>query len=127
MPNPQTATNINEYTDGTTVRVPFQFEDYQGNPIDPTTVEFQWAVAPSYGGPLGSATTYTSTDIPPATSAPAIAHVARLAEGSFEVWLDTTGLPGYWTCQPVGIGVGQALPGPPEHVFRVVARAIPTP
>jgi hypothetical protein len=72
-------------------------------PVDPTTitVKYQIAYAGAVSGPF--TITYASATVP------APHTIARTAPGVYEVQLDTTLLPGYWTYQWNGTGTGQAV------------------
>jgi hypothetical protein len=72
-------------------------------PVDPTTVQVNYTVV--YSDVLyGPNTILYSGSIVPSNGS-----IARLSPGQYELQLDTTLQPGYWTWQWYGTGTGQAL------------------
>jgi hypothetical protein len=96
---------VEQLYDGDVVRVTTTFtgEDLT-TPSDPTVAKLAYRT--SYNGPTSTLTWDGST------SAPSIGRLARIGSGTYEAWLDTTGLVGVWSCQGQSTGVNQAASKP---------------
>jgi hypothetical protein len=96
----------NTYDEGTIVEMNATYlGDDNVTPVDPTAVAFSYAVIPP-----GSATRSTTVvlNFTPGTSTPAVNVIGKLSTGIYQVWIDTTGLPGDWTYDWTSSGTGQA-------------------
>lgn len=81
------------YTEGQIVQFTGTFTDVYGNPIDPSTVTFHYAIKTA--GPfsaLGPATVLTYEG----SSQPGVGLIARTGVGVYVTQVDTTGKPGQW-------------------------------
>lgn len=81
------------------------FKDLYGNLVDPSVVQFKYAVSNALGGLLGPTTTLTYTG----SSTPAVGSVYRISKGVYQAQIDPTGFPGYWTCEWLSTGTGQTV------------------
>lgn len=90
---------MNKYIEGNLIDDIATFtEEDNVTPVDPSFVEVDWTVlsAGTLYGPYYA--TYGSATVP------ANGIIARLSPGKYEVQMDTTLLPGYWTWQWYGSG-----------------------
>lgn len=108
---------MNVYPEGAVIRLIVTFTDPEtGTNIDPDTAAVETASGANPAAP-GTTTTYTYSS----ATQPAIGTLARTATGVYEVWVDTTNKPGYWTYRGVSTGTGQAAA---TDQFQVLANPL---
>lgn len=105
---------MNQFIQGTLVTLTGPFKDSSGNLVDPTTVTLKYRLATTS---FGQTTTLTYTG----ASEPAIGVIARIAEGVYVAWIDSTNMaPGVWVQVWTSTGLGQAAG---DELFEVLPQA----
>lgn len=95
---------MNKYIEGNLIEDVATFtKDDNVTPVDPTTVQLNYTVA--YANVVYGPYTILYSG----SSTPGNSVIAKLSTGKYDVQMDTTLLPGYWTWQWYGTGTGQAL------------------
>jgi hypothetical protein len=100
------------FEEGDVVAAETLFTDQSWQAVDPTEVSFVVEL------PDGSLQTYDYAG----DDTPAPNVVARVNVGDYIFWFDTTGFPGLFAVQSLGVGVGQATT--PTTYFQITPKLV---